>query len=336
MSGLSPPTVSAVIKELLEKGWVNELGKGVSQGGKPPQLIGLNADARMVATVRITADGIETRISNLANNVLQSEILKPTSFEVESICQVVSRSVVQMVYQTRISWDKVLGVCISVPGVVDLYGNVSNAPELGWEKAPIAEHLRALLDCDVLVQNDVKLATLGEAWVRDFSRGTMIYVHLDRGIGAGILINGQMYTGSHFAAGEIGSMVISPDTLDTDGSKVEGRGSVGPFKRSFGLRALLTEEPGVDAHVHEARIVNYLAYGLANVVSVLDPDMVVFGGEMTWRVKGFLEKVTDRVSQLPIVQPQMVLSELGRDGCLIGATRYVLDNFREHVAWTSV
>lgn len=336
LSGLSPPTVSAVIRELTAEGWVKDLGDGPSQGGKPPQLIGLNVDARLLAAVRITSERVETRISNLGNDVIQTEAFKPESFDVDSICQIVSRSVVQMVHQARVAWDKVLGVCISVPGVVDSTGTVSNAPELGWDGAPIAERLGTLLDSHILVQNDVKLATLGEGWVRGFLRGTMVYVHLDRGIGAGILIDGRMHVGSHFAAGEIGSMVVSPDTLEVlpngDGRLV----AEGPFEHNFGLQALLTAAPNVDARTHEDRILNYLAYGLANVISVLDPELVVFGGEMTWRIQSFVEKVQERLGKLPIMQPQMVLSQLGRDGCLIGANRYILEQFRDHVTWTSV
>jgi len=336
LSGLSPPTVSAVVRELMAEGWVNELGDGVSQGGKPPQMIGFNVDARMVVAVRVTGKQVETRVSNLANEVIESEVFQPASQVLEPLCQMISRSVVQLLHQARIPWDKVLGVCVSVPGVVDLEGNVSNAPELGWERAAVSAQLSDLLDCDVLVQNDVKLATLGEAWVRGFSHGTMVYLHLDRGIGAGILIDGKLYTGRHFAAGEIGNMVVSPETLRSVSTATSTPVAPGPFERNFGLNALLTDEPGVNADIHEARILNYLVYGLANVISVLDPEMVVFGGEMTWRVEDFVEKVRQRVACLPIVQPEMVLSELGQEGCLIGATRYVLDNFREHVTWTSV
>lgn len=335
LSGLSPPTVSAVIRELAEEGWVNELGEGISQGGKPPQIIGLNVDARVIATVRITAQSIESRISNLANEVLDSEVLEPTSYEVSKVSQMISRSIVQMLHQSRLPFEKVLGVCVSVPGVVDLDGTVSNAPELGWEHAKLGQELAALLDSEVLVQNDVKLATIGEAWARRFSKGTMVYIHLDRGIGAGIVIDGQMYLGSHFAAGEIGSLVVSPDTL-LKNTQPERQVVEGPFERNFGLQALMSEEPGVDADAHETRIISYLAYGLANVVSVLDPELVVFGGEMTWRVERFLEKLSSRVATLPIFCPEMVVSELGRQGCFIGATRYVFDNFRAQVALTSI
>lgn len=335
LSGLSPPTVSAVIRELTEEGWVNNLGEGVSQGGKPPRMIGLNVDARVVATVRITAESVEIRISNLANEILDSEVLVPRSYDVSRLSQMISRSVDQMLHQSRLPFDKVLGVCVSVPGVVDLDGTVSNAPELGWEQVDLGQEMRTWLDSEVLVQNDVKLATIGEAWVRGFVKGTMVYLHLDRGIGAGIVIDGQLYSGSHFAAGEIGSLVVSPDTL-LKGAHSDGGVEEGPFERNFGLQALLSEEPGVEKQAHETQIISYLAYGLANVVAVLDPKLVVFGGEMTWRVEGLLEKLESRVATLPIFRPEMVISELGREGCFVGATRYVFDNFRAQVDLTSI
>jgi glucokinase len=336
LSGLSPPTVSAVIRELTDEGWVSELGSGPSVGGKPPNMIGFNVDARVVAAVRITATSIETRISNLANEVLHTEIHEQTSYDSSQMSQVISRSILHMLHQARIPWDKILGVCVSVPGVVDLKGTVSNAPELGWEGVPLGEQLGALLDSDVLVQNDVKLATLGEAWARGFSKGTMVYLHLDRGIGAGILIDGQVYPGSHFAAGEIGSMIVSPDTLTNPPHDDKAGVTAGPFERNFGLEALLSKESAEDEQAREMRILSHIAYGVANVVSVLDPELIVLGGEMTSRIEGFIDKLTARVETLPIVKPSMVTSELGSDGCYSGATRYVLDNFREQVNLISI
>jgi predicted NBD/HSP70 family sugar kinase len=131
-------------------------------------------------------------------------------------------------------------------------------------------------------------------------------------------------------------MIVSPDTLTNRPHEDEAGVTAEPFERNFGLEALLSKESLEDEQAHEMGILSNIAYGVANVVSVLDPELIVLGGEMTSRIEGFIDKLTARTDALKIVKPRMVTSELGPDGCYSGATRYVLDNFREQVNLISI
>jgi glucokinase len=338
LSGLSPPTVSAIVKELVEEGWVQSAGGGVSQGGKPPQLIRLNPDARFVGAIQMNRDKIRIRITNLLGTVFAEEQVKLDESSGAVICAETARRFLELATAQNMDLRLLLGVGVAVPGVVNDQGMVSNAPEFGWYREPIKEYLSQHLRQQVVVENDVKLAAVGDAWKRKSLSDVVVYVHLDRGIGAGILIDGKLFKGSHFAAGEIGNLIVDPDNLGKIPFAAFPKAErPGYFEAQYGLTALdLSASDVDDAARREDWIIRHLAYATVNIIALLDPDTIVFGGRITSRIDNFLGKLLRALSELVEVAPKMYITPLGNDASLVGATRAVIEKYKEQVTWTTV
>jgi glucokinase len=335
ISGLSPPTVSAIVKELFNEGWLHNAGDGVSQGGKPPQLIKLNPDARYIGAIQMNHDKIRIRITNLVGKVYAEEQFKFHNDDGQSMSIETAERLMNLISAQQIDSDLLLGVGIAVPGVVNAQGIVSNAPEFGWSREPIKEYFMKHLKFPVVVENDVKLAAMGDAWKRKSLSGVSVYIHLDRGIGAGILIDGKLYRGSNFAAGEIGNLIVDPCQIPVNLFEKPDR--LGFFEAHYGSTALSlsSENSNEENNRHEDSIIKHFAYAVVNVAALLDPDTIVFGGIMTSRIDNFLGKLLNALSGLITLTPKMYITPLGDDASLFGAARAVIEN-KVQVTWTTV
>jgi predicted NBD/HSP70 family sugar kinase len=338
LTGLSPPTVSTVIRELIDEGWACELGDSASQGGKPRQMIQLNPNARRIIGVQLNQKKVSIRMTNLAGDVLREVEYEPSAKAAEVVAKEAVEGIKVLLSTTDTLRDvEILGLGVAVPGVVDDKGRVSNAPEFGWDSEPLREMMNQSIDLPVFIENDVKLAALGDGWMRKCHSGTLVYVHLDRGIGAGILIDGSLYRGAHFSAGEISNLIVSAETVPTKtSSRVTGDTALGRFEENYGLAALNHALSANDCGDATTEILRHLSFGVSNIIALLDPHTIVFGGEMTRRIPDFLSRFSEEVTRYTSVIPKFTLSLLGSDAPVFGAIRAVIDGHKSQVTWTSV
>ena len=200
-------------------------------------------------------------------------------------------------------------LCIGAPGAVELNtGVVSNAPNLGWKDVPLAAQLQERLGIPVFLENDVNIGVAGEyAYGAGQGAEHMIGIFVGTGIGGCVVINGEIHYGSRGAAGEIGHMVVVPHGRICGCGK---RGCVEAYASKTGITKAIQEELEkgrksiladlVDKKgqlvltssqiaealelgdalmievIQEAQF--YLALLTANLVNILDPDLIVFGG----------------------------------------------------------
>lgn len=238
---------------------------------------------------------------------------------VEAVVDRIDRCIRDAIDEADLSIKQVAGVGIGAPGAVDFgAGNVIFAPNLeGWKEVPLKKELEKHLGVPVFVENDANIAVLGVhvAELKGKPRH-MVGIFVGTGIGGGLILNGELYSGSNHTAGEIGHMV-----LDVDGPKC-GCGNKGCFEAvasrtaifqrikagvKDGEKTLLTEMLGDSLEdlrsgdlrkairrgdKFVAKIVEqaaeYVGIGAANLVNVLGPDVVVLGG-------GVIEALADEM-----------------------------------------
>jgi glucokinase len=238
---------------------------------------------------------------------------------VEAVVDRIDRCIRDAIDEADLSIKQVAGVGIGAPGAVDFgAGNVIFAPNLeGWKEVPLKKELEKHLGVPVFVENDANIAVLGVhvAELKGKPRH-MVGIFVGTGIGGGLILNGELYSGSNHTAGEIGHMV-----LDVDGPKC-GCGNKGCFEAvasrtaifqrikagvKDGEKTLLTEMLGDNLEdlrsgdlrkairrgdKFVAKIVEqaaeYVGIGAANLVNVLGPDVVVLGG-------GVIEALADEM-----------------------------------------
>ena len=202
--------------------------------------------------------------------------------------------------EAHVGPNRLLAVGASAPGAVDRERGmvVALAPDLeGWSKVPMGAILKRALRAPVVVENNVNLAILGERW-QGVARGhdSCAFIWLGTGIGAGIVVNGELHHGSHYLAGEIALMCMGMEYVDQD------FGSRGCLETLAGQRAILTRwsnpsgdgdgarrggdfrggAAGGDRRAIETlrETARLIGVATANLSVVLDPSLIVMGGSL--------------------------------------------------------
>mgnify|MGYP001227084049 CR=1 FL=1 len=236
--------------------------------------------------------------------------------------------------------EKVRSIGIGAPGPIDVHrGVLVNPPNLfGWKDLPLAAMLTRATGSPSHLENDANLAGLGE-FRQGAGRGTrnLVYVTWSTGVGAGLILDGRLYSGSHGTAGEVGHMILDP------AGPLDGCGQRGCLEAYAGgnMLAKRTGESAVEifqaaaAGDQEARGIvitaaTYMGQALVNLTNLFDPDMIVMGGGVTksWAmVEPVLHKAI-RASPFikPARRPKLRRARLGDRAGTVGAVEWARTN----------
>jgi predicted NBD/HSP70 family sugar kinase len=317
---LTPTSTSDLVAGLLEEGLVEDLGRRESRGvGKPATLVGIVPDARHIVTLDLSADeDVHGAIVNLIGKVLY----RRTVAREERTGQDAVALTVRLARELTAATDQpILGVGVGSPGVVDPEGVVLEAANLGWHDLPLARHLGGVLGLPVHVANDANAAVLADYALGDESSENLLLVKVGKGVGAGLLIAGQLFTGDRSAAGEIGHV-----TVDVRG-ELCACGRRGCLETAIAvprLRARLAVAPDERAKSKVLEAAGRrLGLALATVVSALNLDDVVLSGPPDVVTEAFRTAAlaTIRRRTIPSVGEHVSVrfDSLGDDDVLLGA-----------------
>lgn len=349
-TGLSAPTVGSLATDLIRRGLLHDLGTGPSRGGRRPSLMEFNARYGFAAGVDIGPTRTRLAIADLRHCQLAHRVVNtPTSLPPRDLLEQIARDVQALMADIGVPRDRLLAVGAGAPGVVDEdTGVVVVAPNLvGWHDVPMREILQEAFSADVFVENDVNLAMLGEHW-RGAARGhdTCAFLFVGTGIGAAVLIDGQLHRGHHFMAGEIGFMCMGPQYVDAD------FGDHGCLETVAGLHALAARVPRIhdqdpanwltnlaeiaDRGGEEARAAlletaRFIGIAAANLAAVVDPSLVVLGGSLFSQVPRLVEVVSSVAQSISRAPVPVVVSELDKDAPLWGGLLVALTAARDHL-----
>jgi glucokinase len=212
-SGLSAPTVTNVVAHLTSAGLVEPIGEGDSTGGRPPDIIRFRAERGCVIGMEIGPDCLRFLLADLYGNELgrtKAELSWNTS-KPATVCAQVGREVRNLLRKHKKTEDQLLGVVIGVPAIINVNeGIVFSLSSLKeWSDVPLGSMLSRELKCQVILENDTNLAAKGE-YHRGAARGeaNFVFITIGKGVGAGIFLDGSIYRGSQWSAGEIGYLRI--------------------------------------------------------------------------------------------------------------------------------
>lgn len=280
-TGLTRVTVSDLVAELLSEGLVIELGQRESaRPGKPAVLLDINRSAHQIVGVDLSDhDRFRGAVMDLDGTVLHSaEVpLEDVDGRAATGEEALEKVVALVRHLVDSATAPILGIGVGSPGVVDLTGTILTAPNLGWTGVPLQHDLQVLTGLPVVVANDANAAVLAEHSYGG-ATGDMMLIRVGHGIGAGLIIAGALVYGSHFAAGEIGQVMVGTDLgLDATYSRdqvLEHWLSVPQLQR--GIRE--AEDAGADATPLLREAGSRLGIALAPVVGALNLSELVLSG----------------------------------------------------------
>jgi predicted NBD/HSP70 family sugar kinase len=367
-TGLSKPTVGLTLAHLEEVGLIQRLGTRTGQAGRAPQLFGPRPEAGWVVAVDVGRHWVGVLLADLTGTVVAQLRRRspggtpglPIATAIQLTADQISGLVDEVLAGTDLAAEDVLSVVVGSPGVYDATeGRLQHASNLpGWERPELVASLRERLGEHIVFENDVDLAALGE---QAFGLGQgiddFVYLSIGSGLGVGAVLGGRLHRGAHGTAGELAFLpVVPPDDFGGSGL-VGGNSQAGQAALRRGLLESVAAADGLVAAAqrhglaearrpedvlaaaraeHPAAVramdeeLDHLTAGLASIVALLDPELVVFGGGIGRNLHEHLPALRQRLAELlPLPQPRFAVSALGDDATLLGGLASGLSTARE-------
>jgi glucokinase len=346
---LSPTTVGRVVDGMVATQLLKENGQRQGKGaGRPSILLEFNSLASSVLTIDLRLIDAYAALTDLSGNIYAKEthsLVKGNSQQ--SIVEVIALIHKMLEYEKKIPPVEV--IIIGVPSIIDIKsGIVEWQPDLDWKYLPLKKILENEFHKTVFVENDLKLAVVGEYWkgAGKKAKNNLVYVSVGAGIGAGIIINGDLYRGTTYAAGEVAYFITDVNVLKDNVGRIgnlENRVGNEGLIRSAHLLAqrypnsqlaeLFNYNPGkVDpkdilnladagdpaAIVIFNELVDILTIVTANISIVLDPEMVILGGPSKFNWDPIISSIQKRIGDSLLRPVTLIPSQLGVDALIMG------------------
>jgi predicted NBD/HSP70 family sugar kinase len=320
-TGLTPQAISKITARLLAEGLVVEAGRGASTGGKPRTLLALRPEAGCAVGIELDRLRTTVLLVDLAGAIRQRWSVDAglATAEPERTVAVLAEQVSRAV-DAAPAGARLLGVGVGCRGPLDYATGVLHRPAglPAWDGFPLRDALAGYLDGPpgplVLLDKDTNTAALA-APALALAPGSTAYLHLADGLGAGLILNGDVYRGVRTNAGEFGHQV-----LQADGPRCAcgARGCL----EALCLAALADDDSRGAAH--------WLGIGAANLVRLLDIDRILLGGHQIFaEPELYLRAVADQIAE-HVPDPgwqdvQVSLTPAGAEAVAVGAAQLVLD-----------
>lgn len=365
--GLNRSTVSSIVNNLIEEGFVIESGlsseidqQGVKVG-RPGTMLMLNPKGGFAVGVEIGVDFISVIMTDFVARVLwQKRIASDPSTSQITILDHTLELNGEAIQAGLELGLRPLGIGVGVPGLVDIHqGKLVFAPNLHWSNVPLRLMWSQRFNLPVFIENEANAAALGEYYF-GAARGVESFIYLSAGIGlgGGIIIDGKLFRGSSGYASEVGHMTIDPNgELCGCGKRGCWETLVGPravlrrVRRELasGRKSLMTEMAGGNledvtfevvieaskmgdaAALNALQDVGYaLGIGVANLVNIFNPQLIVLGGALNLASSFLLPCIEQNVCENALKPAcenlRIAASAHGVDACVMGAVALVLDD----------
>jgi predicted NBD/HSP70 family sugar kinase len=342
-TGLNKSTVSSLVGELIALGLVVERGaRRLGSVGRPGLELELAPDGAVALGLEVGVDYLAVHAADLTGTVRHAHWEdgdnrgRPSADVLDRLGDLARAALADV----EAEGGRVTGVTVAVPGLVDVDGGVLLvAPNLHWEDVPIAAAVAARLPAPlpVSVDNEANLAALAERWA-GVGREMEDFLHVsgEVGVGAGVVLGGELFRGARGFGGEFGHVTVDPAGAPC------ACGSRGCLETRVGLEALLAAAGAVDAADLEARARigdalavaaledagRWLGIAAAGVANLLDLEGIVLGGAYArlgrWIAAPAAREVAGRVLGPDWAVPRVLASRLGPEAAVRGAAALVL------------
>ncbi|MDZ8171646.1 ROK family transcriptional regulator [Microbacterium xanthum] len=347
ITGLSPASVSNIVTELADAG-VLDTSPSI-RSGRRARLVTLARSIGMVAGIDLAARSMHVALADTSMQILASETLPlAPDHRADMSLQRAAMLVQEMVESVDAAGDELLAIGVGVPAPVEVAtGTVSSTSLLrGWDGAAVTEILAATSSVPTVVDNDANLGALAEArYGAGVGADPVAYVRVSHRIGAGIVLGGRVLHGRRGTAGELGHMIVD------ERGPVCRCGNRGCLETVAGAAALvqilsashghltlddvitraLDGDPGCRRAIADTG--RTLGTAIANLCTVVDPEIVVIGGDMSTAGEVLLGPLRDALEQHTLATnvgaPNVVPAEFGGEAELRGALAAALDRARE-------
>lgn len=353
---LTKTTVSNIVADLILEGLVEETGYGSSDGGKPPILLSVLDEARYFIGIDLANSEFRGATVDLRGDIVNRFSLSVSKHDGDAALELVHTLIKKLL---AASDKSIRGIGIGTPGLMDpKNGVIRQAVNLDWRDLPLRRLLEERYNLPCYIANDCQAAALGEYTFAHNSRtSNLVVVKVGRGIGSGIVLNGKLYYGDGFGAGEIGHLVVIEDgescacgnrgcleTVASTQAVVKRARRIALNNPNSLLHQFATTPEAINTEtVLQAfnagdddlrKIITeageYLGMAIANIVGVLNVQHIVIAGSMARFGDILLKPIVKEMRKYSMSfladETEVAFSSLGQDIVIKGAASLLLAN----------
>lgn len=310
-TGLSLPTISEIVAELIDMGVVEERTVGHSTGGRRPVLLAIKPDAGYAVGIKLTETRVIAVLTDLEATIVARDVTHVADTSVDAVVEAVCGAVTRV--REAAHGRPVHGVGVGMAGVVDrTSGVVRHATYSDWHDVDLAGLLTTRVGLPVVLDNDVNTLVANENWF-GAGRGVddVAVVSIGRGIGLGLVLDGRLYRGSAGGAGEFGHTKVADGPVCECGGRGCLEALIGEPALEAQAASILGHAVDLDEAADAARNGNQavqeifrsagrlLGTAVGNLVNLLNPELVILAGEGT-RVSDLFRADFDRALSLAV------------------------------------
>ncbi|KYG34375.1 ROK family protein [Alkalihalobacillus trypoxylicola] len=337
-SQLNKATVSTIIKELLEKELILEIGTGTSSGGRRPVLLTFNSKAGLALSLNIGYNYIHSALAFLNGEIISRQKTSEL-IDKNSIISLIKQHIYFHTNDIPNTSYHIIGATIAIHGIV-YNQTIQFTPYYSLADVHLKEKLETEFSFPIFLENEANLSALGE---KTFSTKAenLVSITIGTGIGAGVIINHQLYTGKNGYCGEIGHTIVVPNgqscpcgndgCLEQYASEKnlldEFRKHIQNAEASFDefINACKRHEPVAQKLID--KFVTFFSYGLNNIIHSYNPDVVIVNSRLTKELPEIMERLKQQFSNPIIQQSNFLPSNLHQEAILLGGFFVAVSNF---------
>ena len=350
-SGLSAPTVTNVVGDLLAANLIKPLGEGESSGGRPPDMISFKSERGCLLALQITSHFLSFLLTDLSGAELDTSkvSLEGQKTTPEAICHLIGIEIRRLLRKQKMAREQLLTLVVAVPAITNVDDGivVSVSTLENWRSVPLRALLNKVVDCLVIIENDTNLSALGERYrgAAQFEE-SFVVINIGANVSAGIVLSGRIHHGAQWSAGEIAYLRLPHisrklPTLHEFG-ELESVLTSSAIVNSW-LDSPLDSEPQQDSQPMEAKTILDLAQSgdprarriiqyragivsdiLVNLSLILNPGLILLGGEVGSHPM-LLSSVQKQLERSEFAVTRIAAATLGDFAVLWGAIAAALE-----------
>lgn len=360
ITGISRATVTTITAELLQNGLIREVPRESAEPegrrGRPRVDLVIRGDSHLVVGAKISNNRLSLVLLDFAGtqiDTLETELSRAT-FEPQELANAVLNAVDQLAQSAGYTMADISGAAIGIAGIVDAaHGLVYWSPSLSQRNVEFGKLLTQTLGLPSFIDNDANLVAVAEkAFGLGQSHSDFIVVTIESGVGMGLVIGNEIYRGTRGCGAEFGHTKVH---LDGALCRCGQRGCLEAYVGDYALVREAMTMPGADPNADPGETIEALlrdakageataksivyragrvfALGLANLVNIFDPQLIILAGEQMQSDHLYADPVIAEmrksIVQIDKAPPEVVIHKWGNLMWARGAAAYALDNVSE-------
>ena len=335
---LNKTSVSSIVADLIEKDLILETGSGASSGGRKPILVMFNQKAGYSLSFDVGPDYISSLLTYLDGSFVADSYTSGESISGSDLYAILKESIEKYLQQISKSTYGITGICIGLHGIVN-ENKLVFSPFYSLDCQRLKEELEASFNIPVLMENEANLAALGEQKLEP-NVSNLVSLSVKYGIGAGVILNGELYTGADGHAGEVGHLITA---MNGRQCPCGNHGCLEQYASEYNILQAYKEYSNLEsvnfmrfkqdyfknkpmAQNVMSQFIQYMVIAVNNLITTFNPEIIIINSRITNQIEGIVDQIKDQL--LYKGQGKIIInaSTLDRQATLLGGAH--LNNVR--------